>query len=159
MVSSCASQEVRDQSTGLCHPLLVARFRLESVDHLRVLVVVGCVVPSHRGYRARMVAAVSSIRLGMRFTIDLGGSVAVSQRCLGEHLGDVDPAAQAHALRQVGTWSGRNALEGIFARVAGGLVERSAGFVVGQVGLSRIGEEGQDGGDSLRRAGLASGDH
>lgn len=119
----------------------------------------GSVVPSHRGYRARVIAAVDSVRAGVSIAINLGVSIAVSHGCLGEHLGDVDSTVETHALGKVWAWSGRDALEGIFARLARGLVERSAGFVVGQIGLSRIGKEGQDSGDSLRRAGLASGDH
>lgn len=91
--------------------------------------------------------------------VNLGRPIVVGKRGLCEHLGDVNAAAEAIAPRKTRAGGGRDALEGVLARVARGLVQRCAGFVVGQVGLSRIGKEGEDGGDSLGGASLASGDH
>lgn len=155
MVRARTCQEIRHQCSGLGHPLLVPRLSLESIDHLRVLVVVGGVIAGHGGDTARVSFL---IPIDCRFAV--ASRVTVGLGCLGHHLGDVNTAAEAVALREVMAWSSRDTFKGVFARhVRGALVEWCAGLVVWQIRLSRVGEKRQDSGDPLGRASLAGGDH
>lgn len=149
MVCTCASQEVRHQSSSLCDPLFVARLRLEGVNHLRVFVVVGGVSPGRRGHRFGVVSALFLLRrLAVADTVAAGVAVgfghaiavAISHRGLVEHASDIDAAAEAHALGQTRTGRSRDALEGISTGVSGTPVKRCTRLVVGQIRLSRVGK-------------------
>lgn len=160
MVCSSASQEVRDESSGLCNPLLVARLCLESVDRLWVLVVVRSVSASIRGDGVGVISFGGGITAAACvFAIEPRGRITVRHRDFGQHLCDVDSVVETHTLGQTWTGSRGDAFKGVFAGLAGSLVQRCPSFVVWEVGLSRVGKEGQDGGDFPGRASLAGRDH
>lgn len=80
MICSGTCQEVGHESTGLCHPLLVAGLRLESIDHLGVLVVVGGVGSGYGGNGAGVVSPVRPIGAKvLNVAIDFGCAIVVSK--------------------------------------------------------------------------------
>lgn len=137
MIAASAGQKVGHKGTRLRNPLLVTGLGLETVDNREVLIVMG-----------------SILLLG----------AAVCQGVLDHLVGDVGAIDEAGSLGHAGAGGGRDTVESVLLlavlAVGGGrLVQRSAGLVVGQVGLPRVGEQGKDGGDPARRTSLAGRDH
>lgn len=89
-----------------------------------------------------------------------GGRAPIREGCPVQHPGDIDATSKGTALRHPWARCRRDALEGIFlGHFDGRLRQGSADLVVRQVGLARVREDGKDGGNSLRRAGLTGRDH
>lgn len=137
MIAAGAGQKVGHKGTRLRNPLLVTGLGLETVDDGEILVVMGSI-------------------LLLRATIRQG--------VLDHLVGDVGAVGKARSLGHAGTGGGRDTVESVLIlsilAVGGGrLVQRSAGLVVGQIGLPRVGEQGKDSGDSASRTSLAGRDH
>lgn len=165
VVGTSAGEKISNERTGLGDPLLVAGLGPEGGGNgIGVLVVVRCEA-SVRGGGAlgNMAAAVTGADAGHGIRPLRGMICAAGFRNGGllELLGEVVGAiAQAIAARTTRTRRGRHALKGVVLssgfRVLG---QGRTGFVIGPVGLSRVGEKRNDGGDSFGRAGLAGRDH
>ena len=137
MIAASAGQKIGHKGTRLRNPLLVTGLGLETVDNGEVLVVVGGI-----------------LLLG----------ATVRQGVLDHLVGDVGAVGETGSLGHAGTGGRRHTVESVLllaVLAVGGrrLVQRSAGLVVGQVGLPRVGEQGKNGGDSARRTSLAGRDH
>lgn len=137
MIAAGAGQKVGHKGARLRNPLLVTGLGLETVDNGEILVVMGSI-------------------LLLRATIRQG--------VLDHLVGNVGAVGKARSLGHAGTGGGRDTVESVLVlsilAVGGGrLVQRSAGLVVGQVGLPRVGEQGKDSGDSASRTSLAGRDH
>lgn len=164
VVGAGTSQQVGNQSAGLGNPVLVTRLGPESRDVRLVFVVVGGVTPQGGDGVLLLVTTVrSGARDGIRSTggceiaigaidpVDAIGSTLVGDGSLGQLFSEVvNPIGQADRPGSARTGCRRDALEGVvISGSSSGLRQRSAGLVVGPVGLSGVGEERDNGSDSL----------
>jgi hypothetical protein len=166
MVCAGACEEVCDERAGLGNPLPVADLGLEGgglCDWFHSAVCAVGTVKVDRGAGVARLGAADAIELdGARggrgrvgALLELHAAQLGLQRCGSAVCSEAGTLGHAGAGR-LGT---RLEAVGALARAgAGDLCERGARLVVGNVGLARVGEEGQDSGDALGRGSLAGRD-
>lgn len=168
MVGAGASEKVRNQSTGLSDPLAVSDLRLKGWG----LGNGGLASQSARRLRAAgavgAVGAVVAVEVGSLVSLDAvgldracrirGDAVALVELHLAELV-----VQRCRAICETGAlrlaWVRRLGVRvervGAGPGAARDLGQRGARLVVGNVRLARVGEEGEHGGDALRRGGSA----
>jgi hypothetical protein len=163
MVCAGACEEVCNERAGLGNPLPVADLRLKGgglCDGFHGAVCAIGTVKVDRGARVARLGAADAISLdGARGCVgtllELHATQLGLQRCGSAICSEASALGQAGA----GRLGARLEAVGALARAgAGDLCERGARLVVGNVGLARVGEEGQDDGDALGRGRLAGRD-
>lgn len=166
MICACAGEEVGNECTGLCNPLLVTRLWLEWRGHARRLhdaVGTICAVYSVRSIHAVgcEVALVRGLRLlRLQGISALHGTDAMGAVALLGHLQPLQRLVEGGGAICEGcarvSWvgSGRNTIERVRARPAtvgtGHFRQRCACLVVWDVALTRVREEWEHGGNALR---------
>lgn len=154
MISTSAGKEVGYQRPRLGNPLLVARLCLEGAEVRHVLIVVRRVTANDARHRAcHTLTVCSKIRLSVGVPVGLldgrHGAIAIGQCLFSQAARNVGGTDEPGTAGDTGGWGSRDALKGVVLLAALGtsLEERCTGFLVREVGLPRVGEEGQDGRD------------
>jgi hypothetical protein len=171
VIGASAGKKIGDKSTSLCDPLLVTSLGLEVrrslVKSSHRLVTVGASIGQGRceGVVVKVLGLLRGDRLHGGTARHLDGTAAARTVTVG-----VDLHVHQLLVQVVGTTlhssafcltrhgSCGSAVEGVVAiavHLSRSLGERSASLVVRNVALSRVREEGEDGGDALGRGGFA----
>ena len=187
MVGAGACEEVGHQGSRLGNPLLIARLGLKGIYRGEVLVVVlgeggllrrrdgagvavaiaGAVDPVRAIGHMCAVGATSICAIRGKVVLPIRGPVtdgrlgSVRGPRMSQSAGEIGGIGKADAPGDAGGWCRRYAVKCVvlLAVVGARLEQGRTGFLVGQIGLSRVGEKGQDGRDAAGGACLAGGDH
>ena len=187
MVGAGACEEVGHQGSRLGNPLLIARLGLKGIYRGEVLVVVlgeggllrrrdgagvavaiaGAVDPVRAIGHMCAVGATSICAIRGKVVLPIRGPVtdgrlgSVRGPRMSQSAGEIGGIGKADAPGDAGGWCRRYAVKCVvlLAVVGARLEQGRTGFLVGEIGLSRVGEEGQDGCDTAGRPRLAGGYH